>query len=317
MAKVKAHHKRPSRSASLHPQQIPLDVISKGAKLFSVEVDAQASARSASKRRIADASSKAGSQMVRDWKSNLRLRPSDFVNVNLFSWPDGMYIPSSQAPDFVRPKPPADRFYTDAWADGKGVSSADAAAGTMFAWTQALTTDREVIGEAGLGIRFSPKNALSYIRFEPEVNCMVTYRAFVDFWPMLIAGTLRVQGSLLMAAWLLSPVTGQPPELIRPWNEVPVFDTGVRDAASDLSPDIHNVNTFQRNFSLSGLGTTFLLQGARTYILGVVARVRIRHNVTTADGKIIPYDSSKFKLYADLVCAVPDMFASVQNVLIP
>jgi hypothetical protein len=57
--------------------------------------------------------------------------------------------------------------------------------------------------------------------------------------------------------------------------------------------------------------------GARTYILGVVARVRVRHNVHAADGKIIPYDSTKFKLYAALVCQVPDMFASVQTVLIP
>jgi hypothetical protein len=315
--KAKARRKRAVPSARVRPEQIPLDTITKNTQRLGLSINAHAGARSISKKAIAAESSKIGSQMVRDLKTNLRLLFSDVVTLSPFAWPDTMYVPSDTASSYVRPGPSATNFFTDAWSDGKGTSMANAAAGTMFAWTQALTTDRDVIGEAGLGIGYSPKSSLSYVRFQPEVNCMVTYRGFVDFWPMLIAGTLRVQGSLLMAAWQLSPVTGQPPELVRPFHEVPVFDTGVRDAASDLSPDIHNVNNLSRNFGLSNLDTTFLLQGARTYILGVVPRVRVRHNVTTADGKIIPYDSAKFKLYADLVCQVPDMFASVQTVLIP
>lgn len=318
MPKAKARRKRASRSVRPHPEQIPLETVTKNTQRLGIAIDAHAGTRSIAKQAISAEFSKIGLQMVRDWKTNLRPKFSDLdiVKLSPFAWPDTMYVPSDTASSYFRPGPRADHFFTDAWSDGKGGSTANAAAGTMVAWTQALTTDRDVSGEAGLGIRYSPKNSLSYIRFQPEVNCKVTYRGFVEFWPTVVAGTLQVQGTLLMAAWLLSPVAGQPPELVRPWKEVPVFDTGVRDAGSDLSPDIHDVNYLSRDFGLSNLDTTFLLQGARTYILGVVARVRVRHNVT-ANGKIIPYDSTKFKLYAGMVCQMPDMFATVQTVFIP
>jgi hypothetical protein len=187
----------------------------------------------------------------------------------------------------------------------------------MFAWSQALTTERQQMGEAALGIRHSPKSTLSKVWFEPEVNCAITYRAFVEFWPLLVAGNIRALGSLIMGCWQLSPVTGQAPELVGPWREVTVFDTHSRDAGSDLSPDIHNVNTLQRNFASSALATDFLVQSGRTYILGVVARVQVLHDVTSSDGKILPNDGTKFKLYSSMICAVPTMMATVQHVLIP
>jgi len=319
MAKSKVSRKKRSvRSVSKtqHPASIPVDAISNRMRRIGKSIDANAIGESNYKS-IASDSEKTGTQLTRDLKTRIRANFSDVVKLNPFAWPSIMYVPSATASSYPRPGPPGTNFYTDAWSDGKTIDSANAAAGTIVTWAQALTNTSDVMGEAGLGIRYTPKNSLSYVRFQPEVNCNITYRGFVDFWPMLIAGNLRIQGSLLMAAWLLSPVMGQPPELIKPFHEVVVFDTHSRDAGSDLSPDIHNVNTLSRNFGLSALDTTFLLQGARTYILGVVARVRVMHNVTTVDGDIIPYDSARFKLYASMVCQVPDMFASVQTVLVP
>ncbi len=317
MAQRRTGRKRASKPSRVRPQPIPVDLITPRIARLGTAIDASAGEQTISEVGIAADSAKVGAQQVRDWKNNPHLNLSDVVSTSAFPWPGGMYIPGSLASSYGRPRPPASRFYSDAWTDGNGASTATAAAGTMFAWAQTRTTDREAIGEGALGIRYAPSHALSYIRFQPEVNCTVTYRGFVEFWPMLVAGQLRVRGSLIMAAWLLSPIAGQAPELVRPWHEVPVFDTGLRDAASDLSPDIHDINMFPRNFGLSGLSTTFLLQGARTYVLGVVARARVTHNVTTDDGKLIPHDGSKFKLYAGLMCFVPDMFVSVQTVLIP
>lgn len=230
-----------------------------------------------------------------------------------FSWPDTLYVPRDQRSVGI-PKPPTSRLYSDAWIDGGGVSNADANTGALFTYAGARTTDAAEVGDAGVGITFSPQNALSYVRFEPELNCAVTYRAFVDLWPQLIAGSIRVGASLIMAAWERSPVLSGSYELLR-WREVTVFDTGSLDAGSQQFPDV--LNMFQRTFSNSDLATTFLLQNGRTYLLGTLARVQVEHNVTTNYGKVIPHDPTKFKLYSQMVCSVPYMSVSVQQVLIP
>ena len=54
---------------------------------------------------------------------------------------------------------------------------------------------------------------------------------------------------------------------------------------------------FRKAFRNAALGTTFLLQSGRTYLLGVVARTRVEHNVTSNTGKVLPHDGNKFKLY--------------------
>ena len=76
-------------------------------------------------------------------------------------------------------------------------------------------------------------------------------------------------------------------------------------------------SVLQKSFRNAALGTTFLLQSGRTYLLGVVARTRVEHNVTSNTGKVLPHDGNKFKLYPDMVCQVPFSYAAVQTVLIP
>ena len=315
MAKAKTRSKTVHRKAG-KPQQIPVDTAIQSIHRNAKRLDEASAKRGIDLLQVEAYRKRVTTQVVRDEKSNSPWRQK-ISFTDLFTWPDALYVPQNDAKGFGFGKPPSANLYSDAWTDGKGGSNANAAAGTMFAWSQALTTERQQMGEAGLGIRYSPKAALSKVRFEPEVNCAITYRAFVDFWPLLIAGNVRALGSLIMACWQLSPVAGQPPELVGSWREVPVFDTHTRDAGSDLSPDIHNVNTLQRNFASSALATDFLVQSGRTYILGVVARVQVVHNVTSSDGKILANDGTKFKLYSSMVCTVPTMMATVQHVFIP
>ena len=315
MVKAKTRSKPVHRKAG-KPQQIPVDTGVLSIQRNAKRLDGASAKRGIDRLQVEAYRKRVTTQVVRDEKSNSPWRRK-ISFTDLFSWPDALYVPQNDAKGFGFGKPPSANLYSDAWTDGKGASNANAATGTMFAWSQALTTERQQMGEAGLGIRYSPKDALSKVRFEPEVNCAITYRAFVDFWPLLIAGNVRALGSLIMACWQLSPVTGQPPELVGSWREVPVFDTHTRDAGSDLSPDIHNVNTLQRNFASSALATDFLVQGGRTYILGVIARVQVVHNVTSSDGKILTNDGTKFKLYSSMVCTVPTMMATVQYVFIP
>jgi hypothetical protein len=304
------------RVKSRNPGSIPITTPTSAALRLATIIDGQVSKQKFNAREIRKQGSRFMGGMVRDWKGSFYTTVKK-IGVVAFLWPDGMYVPGNYPSTGPFLKPPADHRYDRGWTDGKGISTADPNAGTMFAWTGVPTTVKSGLGEAGLGVKYSPKNALSYIRFEPEVVCSATYRAFVEFWPMLIAGTVRARGSIIMAAWQVTTILNKESFELLPWREVVVFDTQNRDAATDLSSDIHDINTIQKTFSWSDLGTTFLMQGGRTYILGVVARVEVRHNVTTSDGKVIPHDGNLFKLYSYMNCNVPNMFVTVQNVLLP
>ena len=118
---------------------------------------------------------------------------------------------------------------------------------------------------------------------------------FVDFGPQLIAGQVRLGTSLITGAWRRNPVLSGSYQLVRS-NEVTVFDSFAQDAGSTVFPNIRH--TLQRNFINSALGTTFLVEGGRSYVFGVIARAWVSHNVTSNTGRPIPQDATRFRLYA-------------------
>ena len=238
---------------------------------------------------------------------------TDFGRVAGLIWPDALYIPRDQQAS-SRPKAPDSRLYTHEWTGGTGVGTASRDTGGLFAYAAAATTDSFKSEDAGVGITYAPANTLSYVRYEPDVYCSIAYRMFVDFWPQLIAGQVRLGTSLITGAWRRSPVLSGSYELVRS-NEVTVFDSFAQDAGSTVFPNIRH--TLQRNFVNSALGTTFLVEGGRSYVFGVVARAWVSHNVTSNTGRPIPQDATRFRLYAEMVCAVPYMAVTVQQVSFP
>jgi hypothetical protein len=238
---------------------------------------------------------------------------SDFDRVAGFVWPDALYVPRDQQAT-GRPKPPDTRLYTHEWTGGTGVGTASREAGGLFAYAAAATTDAFKSEDAAVGITYAPSSRLSYVRYEPDVYCSIAYRMFVDFWPQLVAGQVRLGVSLITGAWRLNPVLSGSYELVH-WNEVNVFDTLAQDAGSNVFPNIRH--TLQRSYVNSALGTTFLVEGGRTYVFGVVARAWVRHNVTSSTGSPVPQDPTRFRLYAEMVCTVPYMMITVQQVLVP
>ena len=233
--------------------------------------------------------------------------------VSAFTWPDALYIPRDQQAS-SRPRPPDSRLYSHDWTGGNGVANSSRDTGGLFAYAAAATTDPFKSSDAAVGITYSPTSALSYVTYEPDVYCSIGYRMFVDFWPQLTSGQVRLGTSLITAAWLRSPVLSGSYELLR-WNETVVFDSLAQDAGSNVFPNIRHA--LQRNFVNSALATTFLVEGGRTYVFGVVARAWVRHNVTSSTGSQIPQDATKFRLYAEMVCSVPFMAVTVKQVLIP
>ncbi len=237
----------------------------------------------------------------------------DFREVAGLTWPDALYVPRDHQA-LSRPKPPESRLYSHDWIGGNGVATSSCDTGGLFAYAAAATTDAPKLADAAVGITYSPTSSLSYVTYEPDVYCWIAYRMFVDFWPQLISGQVRLGSSLITAAWLRSPVLSGSYELLR-WNEVAVFDSFAQDAGSTVFPNIRH--TLQRSFVNSALATTFLVEGGRTYVFGVVARAWVRHNVTSSTGSPIPQDANRFRLYAEMVCSVPFMAATVKQVLIP
>jgi hypothetical protein len=310
MAKPTARKNTRTSYKSSTPETIPLGGTSDAAQRLALKFDKQVGTSEFTAKSLAKLQSEIVGATIRGGSAGSL---SNFREVTAgFSWPDILYVPGDQRSVGI-PKPPVDHLYSQAWKGPGATSSASAETGAVAAYAGAKTTEPGEAREAGVGIIFTPKNTLSYVRFEPEADCVVTYRTFANFWPDLIAGNFRARASVLIAAWERSPVDGS--FTLQRWQEVPVLDTHSLDAGSNVFANVPSV--FTKSFRNSALGMTFLLQNGRSYLLGLVGRVQVEHNVTTNTGKPIPHDGNKFKLYSNLVCQVPYMVASVQTVLVP
>jgi hypothetical protein len=310
MPKYSAPRKTRRSPLSSTPEAIPLSGTSDAANRLALKFDKHVGTAEFTAKSLAKLQSEIAGATIRGGGG-----PSlaDFTGVPPgLRWPDTLYVPGDQRSVGI-PRPPADHLYSLAWNGPGSTSSANTETGRAASYAGAKTTESGEVREAGVGIIFTPKNTLSYVRFEPEADCAVTYRTYANFWPDLIAGRFRARASLLTAAWERNPVDGSF-ALLR-WQEFPVLDTSSLDASSNVFANVPSV--LQKSFRNSALGMTFQLQNGRSYLLGLVARVQVEHNVTTNTGKVIPHDGNKFKLYSNMVCQVPYMFAAVQTVLIP
>jgi hypothetical protein len=310
MAKYVTPRKSRTSRRSSTPEAIPLGGTSEAATRLALKFDKHVSTTGFTQKSLAKLQAEIAGATIRGGGG---AHLFDFSKAPAgLRWPDTLYVPGDQRAVGI-PRPPADHLYSQAWNGPGGTSSANTETGAVAGYAGAKTTESGEVREAGVGIIFTPKNTLSYVRFEPEADCAVTYRTYANFWPDLIAGNFRARASLLTAAWERSPVDGSF-ALLR-WQEFPVLDTNSLDASSNVFANVPSV--LQKSFRNSALGMTFQLQNGRSYLLGLVARVQVEHNVTTNYGKVIPHDGNKFKLYSNMVCQVPYMLAAVQTVLIP
>jgi hypothetical protein len=313
MVKARKSTKRPARGRARGFEAIPLTSYTATETRLADKFDALVTSATVKDRQIKAMQPEIIGAKVRGGSAVIGKHFLDFTHVAGLTWPDTLYVPrNDQARG--RPKPPDSRLYSHEWTGGNGVATASRDTGGLFAYAAASTTDMSKSSDAAVGITYVPAATLSYVKYEPDVYCSIDYRMFVDFWPQLIAGQVRLGVSLITGQWLLSPVLSGSYELVR-WNATTVFDSLAQDAGSTVFPNIRH--TLTRNYLNSALSTTFLVEGGRTYVLGVVARAWVQHNVTSNTGSPIPQDPNKFRLYIDAVCSVPFMAVSVQQVLVP
>jgi hypothetical protein len=303
--------RRPVRGRGF--QQIPFSATTPAEERLATAYDNLAISGTVSDRQLKALQPKIIGAKVRGGGSIFGKRFIDFGHVAGFAWPDALYVPRDQQAT-SRPSPPDSRLYSHEWTGGTGVATASRQTGGLFAYAAAATTDGFKYSDAAVGITYTPSHTLSLVRYEPDVYCSLAYRMFVDFWPKLVAGHVQLGASVITGAWLRSPVLSGSFELVS-WNQVSVFDSFAQEAGTTGFANIRH--TLQKNFVNSALATTYLVEGGRTYVFGVVARVWVKHNVTSSTGQQIPQDATKFRLYSEMVCTVPFMAVTVQNVYVP
>ena len=313
MAKSRRSSKRSARGRARTFESIPLTGYSPAEERLALKFDNLVTSATVKDRQIKAMQPEIIGAKVRGGSATIGKSFIDFTQVAGVTWPDALYIPRDQQAS-SRPKAPDSRLYSHDWTGGTGVATASRNSGGLSAYASAATNDPAELADAAVGITYAPPAKLSYVKYEPDVYCSLAYRMFVDFWPKLVAGQVRLGASVITGQWLRSPVLSGWYELLR-WNETTVFDSFPQDAGSNVFPNVRH--TLQRNFLNSALSTTFLVEGGRTYVFGVVARAWVQHNVTSNTGEQIPQDANKFRLYSQLVCSVPFMAVTVQQVLVP
>ncbi|CAN5299947.1 hypothetical protein BH09ACT6_BH09ACT6_27480 [soil metagenome] len=225
-------------------------------------------------------------------------------------WPDSLFIPRAADGSLYFPAPtPADHRYSLDWTTG-APNQASRDAGTSFAFAQVPWSNpaSASAAQAGVGIFYTPKMSLGVVDFQPHVNVNGMLTSVLDYFPTLSAGKVRLSASLLLACWEVIP-TGF--DLLS-YRSITV-ESEVRDQSFGAER-----NQFSASFAGNALTAPFLVQAARTYLLGVVGAVSATSNLTDTYGRPLPgTTSSNFKVYSWMATDIPQMNVIPSRVYIP
>lgn len=207
------------------------------------------------------------------------LKFSDLVEVPIFlwRWPVGLYIPGNA--DYKQywfvPPPEGQNRYSREWVLGNGSAAnhAFAATGDLFSYSAARPTDPKLRSEAGIGFVFKPSSTLAVYRIEVATSLVGQNRYDVNTTAPA-GGSLREWGGLYTAAWEISPVDSSL-TLVRPFGLVTLFDESFQNLTGIPIHDSPLTTTIQTNI---------MLEGGRSYLIGVIAAVQIDNHWTMSNG---------------------------------
>jgi hypothetical protein len=257
-------------------------------------------------------SQKVFEQKVLDYKKDLfaQIAGSTALDQGPFAlaWPPHLFIPGDAdwKPHWVVP-PPDEHRYTHDWAPqvSAGYTEASRATGTLFASKRILSNESYVTAEAGLGALYKPIWNLCEVTLEPDVNCAGDLRWYHEF-EQPVAGYTWVKTSVITAAWHQIPGG---------WDLVGSKRHEVRSFGPNYGLGHSGIIPYAVQLSGKALATPFVLQAARRYLLGVVARVSIWSTLTDTRGAKLPLiEGGVFRVYGTIACSVPRIEANVTQV---
>jgi hypothetical protein len=199
----------------------------------------------------------------------VRDRPiKDLLGRAWFLWPQGVYIPGAADYREYWPWPcPDDHRYTWQWVIGNEVNQASAGGGHVWAYTAAGPYTAHAHSEAGIGVVFAPTATLAMYRVTPTLVALGTTR-----WSILTTyyggGWIYEWGVLYIAAWEINPVGGSL-DLVKPYGVTTIFNR------SWLNQGQEPVTSVVPAWSPGPQSTNLLLEGGKSYLVGVVAAVDV------------------------------------------
>jgi hypothetical protein len=232
------------------------------------------------------------------------------------AWPSSLYVPTKVKTDWAfnpfLAAPPDENLYKEDWVHhgGAPATSASKDTGELFSYQACYTTDRTRTAEAGLGIVFEPEHLQSVISFTPELRCQGQHRLHVDlFTSGFIIARTRVQATIFLAAWEISPYQGAV-ELIQGSVRRHVVFEDYNDG-----PWPQQIQSTSRIFNPGAIETKVLVQKAHRYLLGVVGRIFFSINITTSQGNPVPHpQDGSVKLWGFLACQVPSISVTTTTI---
>jgi len=241
-------------------------------------------------------------------------RGTQTFDINRFRWPPFLYIPKgANARDYWISPAPDDHRYGLEWTSPATATANKASRqdGTLFSFSQLLNenTQSAQSSESGVGIFYKPPMSLGVIDLQPLVNCTGTLRTFLEFFPELAAGYVEVKAYLLLAAWQQIPGGFD----LLDFKQFNVATSGRRDQS--FGPELHQ---FQSSFNGPSLSASFVVQGGRTYLLGVVNRISVTSTLTSNTGRPLPpISNTLLRVWGSMNCVVPQIDVLTKRVDIP
>jgi hypothetical protein len=241
-----------------------------------------------------------------------RIKPR--LDFELPLWPSSLYIPrDADYRDYWFLPAPDDHRYALDWTSPASATANRASRldGTLFSFSQ-LRNDRagtSQSSESGVGVYYRPAMSLGVIDLQPVVRCTGTLRTFLEFYPQLAAGSVEVKAHLLLAAWQRIPGGFD----LLGFKSFAVATSFPRDQSH--GPELR---PFQRSFAGPSLSAPFVVQGGRTYLLGVLSRISVSSTLRSTTGGSLPaISNTELRVWGSMNCDVPQIEVLTKQVYIP
>jgi hypothetical protein len=231
---------------------------------------------------------------IRDLVISRYFNPRDFPDL---LWPSDLYIPGdADYKNYWFFPCPARQRYGREWISGDDVNQASSASGHVWAYTSINQDMPHDHSEAGIGFVFAPQAKLAVYTVKPSLSVLGTYRWSIETSYFDSGGWIFEWGVIYIAAWEINPVDGSL-ELVKPYGVTTIFNQSWNNQGTVP------VTNAVPPWSPGPLSANILLEGGKTYLIGVVAAVDVR-STWIVDPNRWPADSD-WRTWCTLDLTVP------------
>ncbi|HEY1472347.1 MAG TPA: hypothetical protein VGF61_25135 [Candidatus Acidoferrum sp.] len=215
---------------------------------------------------------------VLDFKTHTHFLKDLISRRPFYLWPDDLYIPGNADYKNYWPWPcPADHRYGREWISGNDVNQASAKEGHVWAYTALNQYMPHTHSEAGIGFLFTPTAKLAVYSVKPSISALGTYRWSIST-TYYGGGWIYEWGVIYIAAWNINPADGKL-ELVTPYGVTTVFNESFNNLGTQA------ITNVVPPWSPGAISTNLLLEGGKSYLIGIIAAVDVTNTWNVPQGK--------------------------------